>query len=57
LKDLEYLESLYLFQTRVAENSKQILKQSFPNSNIDYGGYTVPALASDTVVLKEPKKQ
>ena len=57
LKDLKNLETIYLFQTRVAENSKEILKRNFPRTRIDYGGYTVPTLASDTVILKEPKKQ
>ena len=57
LKELKNLESLYLFQTNIPENAREILKRSFPKVNIDYGGYTVPTLASDTTILKEPKKE
>ena len=57
LKGLNNLESLYLYQTEVDESARDILNRSFPKTSIDYGGYTVPRLASDTVVLKEPRKQ
>jgi hypothetical protein len=57
LKELKKLESLYLYQTGVNESTREILKGGFPKTNIDYGGYTVPMLASDTAVLKKPKNQ
>jgi hypothetical protein len=41
----------------VNESTREILKGGFPKTNIDYGGYTVPMLASDTAVLKKPKNQ
>ncbi|HYJ37449.1 MAG TPA: c-type cytochrome domain-containing protein [Chitinophagaceae bacterium] len=56
LKDLKNLESIYLYQTGVDLSARELLKRTFPKINIDYGGYTVPMLASDTTVLKVPKK-
>jgi len=57
LKELKKLESLYLYQTGVTESTREILKVGFPKTNIDYGGYTVPMLDSDTAILKKPKNQ
>jgi len=57
LKGLKNLRSIYLYQTKVNETSRDILKKSFPKTYVDFGGYSVPALASDTIVLKEPKKE
>ena len=57
LKDLKNLESLYLYQTSVDEASKEVIKKNFPKTKIDYGGYTVPFLATDTIVVKPPPKK
>jgi len=57
LKGLKNLRSIYLYQTKVNEGSRDILKKSFSKAYLDFGGYSVPTLASDTIVLKEPKKE
>jgi len=56
LKDLKNLQSLYLYQTEVDSLSRQELKQLFPKATIDYGGYNVPTLTTDTTIVKPPKK-
>jgi len=57
LKDLKKLESLYLYQTAVNDAERKLITQNFPKTKIDYGGYTVPSFASDTVVVKKPGSQ
>ncbi len=48
LKTLPHLEAIYLFQTKLNRNEWQQLKNSFPKTVLDTGGYVVPILASDT---------
>jgi len=57
LKDLKKLESLYLYQTKVDLAEQKLIKQTFPKTIIDYGGYTVPSFESDTAIVKQPKGQ
>ena len=52
LKGLKNLQSLYLYQTKVVRNDWTLLKQQFPKTLLDTGGYVVPLLASDTTVVK-----
>lgn len=56
LKNLYTLQSLYLYQTNVGKNDWETLRTTFPKTQIDSGGYIVPLLATDTSLVKEPKK-
>lgn len=56
LKNLNKLQSLYLYQTNVAKNDLPSLKNAFPKTVIDSGDYLIPMLATDTSLVKEPKK-
>lgn len=56
LKQLKNLQSLYLYQTLVTKNDWTALKQSFPKTAIDSGGYIVPTLATDTTEVKAKKE-
>ena len=56
LKNLTRLQSLYLYQTKVTENDWATLKKTFPKTQIDSGGYVVPLFATDTSLVKEPKR-
>ena len=55
LKELRKLRSLYLFQTNVRNTDWQVLYNSFPNTQIDSGGYIVPLLQTDTTIIKTNK--
>jgi uncharacterized membrane protein len=55
LKALKHLQSIYLYQTRVAKPDWQRLAKTFPGVALDSGGYTIPFIASDTVIVKPPK--
>jgi uncharacterized membrane protein len=52
LNELKKLKSLYLFQTNVRNTDWKVLYNSFPYTQIDSGGYIVPLLQTDTVVIK-----
>ena len=54
LKDLKELRSLYLYQTKVNKEDWTTLQKEFPKTLVDSGGYNVPLLPNDTVVLKAP---
>jgi mono/diheme cytochrome c family protein/uncharacterized membrane protein len=56
LRALQQLKTLYLYQTGVNQAGWGSLKQAFPHTLIDTGGYAVPTLASDTVELTAAKK-
>ena len=55
LKDLKNLRSLYLFQTNVVKSDWANLKKFFPKTEIDSGGYSLPYLETDTMIVKPPK--
>jgi uncharacterized membrane protein len=55
LKSLKHLRSIYLYQTRVVNPDWKDLAKTFPGVVLDSGGYTIPFIASDTVVVKAPK--
>ena len=57
LKGLKKIESLYLYQTEVEPTARDLIKQNFPKTMIDYGGYTVPTFETDTAVVKKPRVQ
>jgi uncharacterized membrane protein/mono/diheme cytochrome c family protein len=54
LKGLKQLQSIYLYQTKINKEEWSSLKKIFPKTLIDSGGYQVPTLPDDTVVLKAP---
>ena len=54
LKDLKNLQSLYLFQTNINKSDWAELKKAFPKTMVDSGGYNMPFLPDDTVILKAP---
>ncbi len=57
LEPLKQLESIYLYRTKCASTDWPMLKQHFPKTALDTGGYTVPFVARDTVnELKWKKK-
>jgi uncharacterized membrane protein len=55
LKEFKKLRSLYLFQTNVRNTDWRVLYNSFPNTQIDSGGYIVPLLQTDTTIIKTNK--
>ena len=57
LKTLKELEFLYLYQTNVSRKDWEELKKTFPKVAIDSGGYVVPALDTDTMIVKPPKNK
>jgi uncharacterized membrane protein/mono/diheme cytochrome c family protein len=56
LKELKNLQSIYLYQTGVTKANWDELKKAFPKTVIDLGGYTVPFLDTDTIVVKPKPK-
>ncbi len=57
LKGLNKLQSLFLYQTRCTSKDWKTLQTIFKKTIIDTGGYFVPLLATDTSLVKEPKKK
>jgi len=56
LKNLKFLRSLYLFQTNINKIEWTELQKAFPKTIIDSGGYSVPLLKTDTIVVKVKKE-
>ncbi len=57
LKGLKKLHSLYLFQTRVDKTDWAALQKAFPKTQIDSGGYSVQSLPTDTMEVKEVRRE
>lgn len=55
LQKLKDLQSIYLYQARLGKNDWGILKKAFPKTEIDTGGYIVPLLPTDTILVKQSK--
>lgn len=55
LKGLKNLQSLYLYQTQVEKKDWEQLRKAFSKVSLDSGGYTVPFIETDTILVK-PKK-
>lgn len=51
LSDLTELQRLYLFQSQVNFSDWQVLRATFPTAEIDTGGYQLPFLETDTVMV------
>jgi uncharacterized membrane protein len=56
LKGLKNLKSIYLYKTSVDRNGLAALKKQFPQASLDTGGYYVPTLASDTMMVSMPAR-
>jgi uncharacterized membrane protein len=52
LSSMTKLKNLYVYQTDVTAKGLQDLSAKLPDARIDTGGYTLPQLASDTIVFK-----
>ena len=56
LKRLKSLHSLYLYRTNISRAEWPALQMAFPKTRIDSGGYLVPMLVTDTIVVKAKKE-
>jgi len=56
LKELKELHSLFLYQAKISKTDWTILKNAFPKTQIDSGGYSVESLPTDTIEVKAKKK-
>lgn len=52
LKDLKSLQAVYLYQTNVSRLDWSKLQKAFPVTQIDSGGYSIPFIETDTMVVK-----
>ena len=57
LAGLKLLESLFLYRTNVSKADSATLKQTFPKTQINIGGYAVPTEVSDTTEVKVKPKE
>jgi uncharacterized membrane protein len=57
LDSLKQLQSVYLYRTSVSSKDWALLKQHFPKTVLDSGGYSVPFVARDTVNELRAKKK
>jgi uncharacterized membrane protein len=55
LSSIKDLQSLYLYNTLIKSEELPILQKTFPSTKIELVPYQVPALSTDTVIVK-PKK-
>ena len=55
LVKLKKLRAIYLYQTEIDRKEWPSLKKSLPNAILDSGGYSVPLLNTDTIIVKPPK--
>ena len=55
LDSLKQLQSLFLYKTKVEPKDWRSLKQHFPKTALDSGGYSVPFVPWDTVNEMRPK--
>lgn len=56
LKKSYKLHTLYLFNTGLNSQDRLSLKKIFPKTIVDTGGYTIPYIKEDTMLVKEPIK-
>jgi mono/diheme cytochrome c family protein/uncharacterized membrane protein len=57
LDSLKQLERIYLYRTKCVSKDWPLLKQHFPKTVLDSGGYSVPFVARDTVNELRVKKK
>lgn len=48
------LTHLYLYQSRVTSADFESIRRHFPGAEVDFGGYVVPGLATDTAIQRKP---
>ena len=56
LKNLPNLQAIYIYKTFINSYEWPQLKNNFPKVTLDTGGYQVPFLATDTVIVMPPEK-
>jgi uncharacterized membrane protein len=54
LKEVNSLQVIYLYQTKINKTDWAEIKKAFPKTAIDSGGYNVPFLPEDTMIMKQP---
>jgi uncharacterized membrane protein len=54
LQKLKTLKTIYLFQTLVTADDIKLLNEKMPSIQFEIGNYSVPSLATDTIILKAP---
>jgi len=52
LKGLKHLNSIYIGQTAINKSDWPKLVVAFPKVKLDSGGYRVPELETDTIIVK-----
>jgi len=57
LKSLPKLQAIYLYKTFISSSDWPLLKSNFPKVTLDTGGYQVPFLETDTMIVKPPVKK
>jgi len=57
LKGLSNLQAIYLYKVFISSSDWAILKNNFPKVTLDTGGYQVPFLETDTMIVKPPLKK
>lgn len=53
LQKLKELKTMYLYQTNISKADSVKLKTAFAKTDVDFGNYVVPLLASDTTLVKQ----
>jgi uncharacterized membrane protein len=56
LASLVNLESLYIYNTQIREEGVEELQKLLPNAKIEWKSYLIPALPTDTLVVKPPAR-
>lgn len=54
LASLKNLQSLYLYNTSIKAGELSAIQKSFPSTKIELTSYLIPALPTDTVIVKPP---
>ncbi len=57
LKGLTKLQAIYIYKTFISSSDWSMLKNNFPKVTLDTGGYQLPFLETDTMVVKPPVKK
>jgi mono/diheme cytochrome c family protein/uncharacterized membrane protein len=56
LSELKRMQTVYLFRTKVNANGWNQLIKTFPKIRFDTGGYSIPFLSTDTIVVRTPRQ-
>jgi hypothetical protein len=54
LKSLPQVQAIYLYKTFIRASDWPLLKNNLPKVTLDTGGYKVPFLETDTMIVKPP---